>query len=272
MPNNKQYLKDPRFTAENLTIDDASKGYVEGTSRVTLRDTNITRSSIWAYTGDIAVIGGTHDKLKITAYAPDGTTNVCIEGDICTNSVTINPGSNVTLKGTWKLDGACFTGSLSANVESLKSDEAYKEEHYYSPIEDVQKVWADGHIGRALFYDSFHAANTLLEGAYKVHQFCVAPEVHTLETCRCGLYYPLMLFGEDLAVLYYMLANPSLSECVPHAVSSLPKGFLEDELNTLFSKRFYDTDYGGGAYIDSYLEYTLARYGINAPEPLFLSD
>lgn len=272
VPNNKRYLKDPRFTAENLTIDDASYCYAEGTSRVTLCDTNITRSSIWAYTGDIAVIGGTHDKLKITTYAPTDIVNVHIEGDITTNSVTINPGSNVTLKGSWKLDGACFSGNLSANVESLKSDEVYKEEHYYAPMEDVQKVWADGRIGRSLFYDSFHAANTLLEGAYKVHQFCVAPEVHTLETCRCGLYYPLMLLGEGLAVLYYMLANPSLAECVSDAVSSLPKGFLEDALNALFSKRFYDTDYGGGAYISSDLEYTLARYGINAPEPLFLSD
>ena len=272
MPNNKRYLKDPHFTVENLTIDDASNCYAEGTSRVTLRDTNITHSLIWAYTGNISVIGGTHDKLKITAYAPAGTVNVHIVGDITTNSVTINPGSNVTLKGSWNLEDACFSGNLSANIESLKSDEAYKEEHYYAPMEDVQKVWADGRIGRVLFYDSFHAANTLLEGAYKVHQFCVAPEVHTLETCRCGLYYPLMLFGEDLAVLYYMLANPSLAECVPHAVSSLPKGLLEDELNALLSKRFYDTDYGGGAYISSDLEYTLARYGINAPEPLFLSD
>lgn len=272
MPNDKRYLKDPHFTVENLTIDDASNCYAEGTSRVTLQDTNITRSSIWAYTGDIAVIGGTHDKLKITTYAPTDIVNVHIEGDITTNSVTINPGSNVTLKGSWKLDGACFSGNLSANIESLKSDEAYREEHYYSPMEDVQKVLADGHTGRALFYGAFYVANTLLEGAYKVHQFCVAPEVHTLETCRCGLYYPLMLLGEDLAVLYYMLVNPSLAECVPDAVSSLPKGFLEDELNALFSKRFYNTDYGGDPYISSDLEYTLARYGLNAPEPLFLSD
>ena len=272
MPNDKHYLKDPHFTVENLTIDDASNCYAEGTSRVTLQDTNITHSLIWAYTGNIAVIGGTHDKLKITAHAPAGTVNVHIEGDITTSSVTINPGSNVTLKGSWNLEDACFSGNLSANIESLKSDEAYKEEHYYTPIEDVQKVWMDGRIGRALFYDSFHAANTLLEGAYKVHQFCVAPEVHALETCRCGLYYPLMLLGEDLAVLYYMLVNPSLAECVPDAVSSLPKGFLEDELNALFSKRFYNMDYGGDPYISSDLEYALARYGLNAPEPLFLSS
>lgn len=272
MPNNKRYLKDPHFTVENLTIDDASNCYAEGTSRVALRDTNITRSSIWAYTGNIAVIGGTHDKLKITAYAPAGTVNVHIEGDISTSCVTINPGSNVTLKGSWNLEDACFSGNLSANIESLKGDEVYAEEPRYAPMEDVQKVWVDGRIGRILFYDSFHAANTLLEGAYKVHQFCVAPEVHTLETCRCGLYYPLMLLGEDLAVLYYMLVNPSLAECVPDAVSSLPKGFFEDELNALFSKRFYDTDYGGGVYISSDLEYALARYGLNAPEPLFLSN
>lgn len=272
MPNTKRYLKDPRFTTKNLTIDDASSCYAEGTSRVTLRDTNIARSSIWAYTGDIAVVGGTHDQLRITTYAPADIVNIHIEGDIATNSVTINPGSNVTLKGSWKLDGACFSGNLSANVESLKGDEVYREEHYYSPMEDVQKVWMDGRIGRALFYDSFHAASKLLEGAYKVHQFCVAPDVHAFEACRCGLYYPLMLLGEDLAVLYYMQANPSLAECVPEAVSSLPIRFLEDELNALFSKRFYNTDYGGDPYISSDLEYTLARYGLNAPEPLFLSS
>lgn len=80
MPNDKRYLKDPHFTVENLTIDDASNCYAEGTSRVTLQDTNITHSLIWAYTGNIAVIGGTHDKLKITAHAPAGTVNVHIEG------------------------------------------------------------------------------------------------------------------------------------------------------------------------------------------------
>lgn len=275
MPNNKRYLEDPRFISENLSIDDASNCYAEDTSRVTLRNTNITRSSIGAYTGNITVIGGTHDKLKITTYTPDGTVNVHVEGDIHTKSVTINPHCNLTLKGSWKLDGACFTGSLSAHVESLDSKETYTEEHYYAPKEDVQEAWRDGHISSMLFYDSSYATQALLEGAYKVHQFCVAPEVHAFETCRCGLYYPLMLLGEDLAVLYYMVANPSLAKCVPHAVSSLPKGFLEDELNALFNKifyNFYNTGNDGDKRISSNLKETLTHYGISAPEMLVLSD
>lgn len=275
MPNTKRYLKDPRFTTKNLTIDDASSCYAEGTSRVTLRDTNIARSSIGAYTGNITVIGGTHDKLKITTYTPDGTVNVYVEGDIHTKSVTINPRCNLTLKGSWKLDGACFTGSLAANVESLKSDETYKEEHYYAPVEDVKEAWRDGYILSMLFYDSSYATQALVEGTYKVHQFCVTPEVHALETCRCGLYYPLMLLGEDLAVLYYMLANPRLADYVPDAVSSLPKSFLEDELNTLFNKifyNFYNTDDGGGKRISSNLKDTLLTYGISSPEMLFHSE
>lgn len=275
MPNTKRYLKDPRFTTKNLTIDDASSCYAEGTSRVTLRDTNIARSSIGAYTGNITVIGGTHDKLKITTYTPDGTVNVYVEGDIHTKSVTINPRCNLTLKGSWKLDGACFTGSLAANVESLKSDETYKEEHYYAPVEDVKEAWRDGYILSMLFYDSSYATQALVEGTYKVHQFCVTPEVHALKTCRCGLYYPLMLLGEDLAVLYYMLANPRLADYVPDAVSSLPKSFLEDELNTLFNKifyNFYNTDDGGGKRISSNLKDTLLTYGISSPEMLFHSE
>ena len=275
MPKTKRYLKDPRFTTKNLTIDDASSCYAEGTSRVTLRDTNIARSSIGAYTGNITVIGGTHDKLKITTYTPDGTVNVYVEGDIHTKSVTINPRCNLTLKGSWKLDGACFTGSLAANVESLKSDETYKEEHYYAPVEDVKEAWRDGYILSMLFYDSSYATQALVEGTYKVHQFCVTPEVHALETCRCGLYYPLMLLGEDLAVLYYMLANPRLADYVPDAVSSLPKSFLEDELNTLFNKifyNFYNTDDGGGKRISSNLKDTLLTYGISSPEMLFHSE
>ena len=275
MPNTKRYLKDPRFTTKNLTIDDASSCYAEGTSRVTLRDTNIARSSIGAYTGNITVIGGTHDKLKITTYTPDGTVNVYVEGDIHTKSVTINPRCNLTLKGSWKLDGACFTGSLAANVESLKSDETYKEEHYYAPVEDVKEAWRDGYILSMLFYDSSYATQALVEGTYKVHQFCVTPEVHALETCRCGLYYPLMLLGEDLAVLYYMLANPRLADYVPDAVSSLPKSFLEDELDTLFNKifyNFYNTDDGGGKRISSNLKDTLLTYGISSPEMLFHSE
>lgn len=246
-----------------------------GVARVTLRDTNIARSSIGAYTGNITVIGGTHDKLKITTYTPDGTVNVYVEGDIHTKSVTINPRCNLTLKGSWKLDGACFTGSLAANVESLKSDETYKEEHYYAPVEDVKEAWRDGYILSMLFYDSSYATQALVEGTYKVHQFCVTPEVHALETCRCGLYYPLMLLGEDLAVLYYMLANPRLADYVPDAVSSLPKSFLEDELNTLFNKifyNFYNTDDGGGKRISSNLKDTLLTYGISSPEMLFHSE
>lgn len=275
MPNNKRYLEDPRFITENLSIDNASNCYAEDASRVTLRNTNIARSSIGAYTGNITVIGGTHDKLKITTYTPDGTVNVHVEGDIHTKSVTINPRCNLTLKGSWKLDGACFTGSLAANVESLKSDETYKEEHYYAPVEDVKEAWRDGYILSMLFYDSSYATQALVEGTYKVHQFCVTPEVHTLETCRCGLYYPLMLLGEDLAVLYYMLANPRLADYVPDAVSSLPKSFLEDELNALFNKifyNFYNTDDGGGKRISSNLKDTLLTYGISSPEMLFHSE
>ena len=126
-----------------------------------------------------------------------------------------------------------------------------------------------------LFYDSSYATQALVEGTYKVHQFCVTPEVHALETCRCGLYYPLMLLGEDLAVLYYMLANPRLADYVPDAVSSLPKSFLEDELNTLFNKifyNFYNTDDGGGKRISSNLKDTLLTYGISSPEMLFHSE
>lgn len=274
MLNTKRYLKDPRFTTENLTIDDASNCYTEGTSRVTLRNTNITRTSIGAYTGDITVIGGNHDDLKITTYVPTGSVNVHVEGNIRTKSVTINPRCNLTLKGTWKLDGACFAGSLAANVESLDSNETYKEEHYYAPVEDVKDAWRDGYILSMLFYDSSYATQALLEGAYKVHQFCVAPEGHALNTCRCGLYYPLMLLGEDLAVLYYMLTNPHLAEYVPDAISSLPKGFLEDELNALFNKIFYNfyNTGGDGTRISSNLKDTLLTYGITAPEMLFLSD
>lgn len=266
MPNTKAYLSDPRVTTENLTIDDETKIIIEDDSRVTLRNTTISKSNIRAYAGNITIDGGAHTKLEVTTYSGDETSNVCISGNIHTKKFIINPLSNITLAGSCKLEECAVSGSFELDIESLGNENLVSEVFRYDP-NDVDTAYADGWVWHNPRYCASSVSVALLEGAYNVRRFCVYPNVHVSETCLCGLCYPLLLEGHALAVLYYIQANPNLTEYYSMILSSIPQGDVKDAVSEGLDD--FRNNRGYRERTPSKLKETLTSFGINDLNTLF---
>lgn len=266
MPNTNAYLSDPRVTTENLTIDDETKIIVEDDSRVTLQNTTISKSNIRAYAGNITINGGTHTNLNAILHAGEGSCNVLFLGDIHTKNLIINPQSNVTLTGSCKLDSVAFTGSFELDIESLGNENLVSEVFRYDP-NDVDTAYADGWVWHNPRYCASSVSVALLDGAYNVHRFCVYPNVHVSKTCVCGLYYPLLLEGHALAVLYYIQANPNLTEYHSMILSSIPQGDVKDAVSEALDDFRNNRRFRGRT--PSNLKETLTSFGINDLNKLF---
>lgn len=266
MSNTKAYLADPRVTTENLTIDDATKIIVEDDSRVTLRNTSISKSNIRAYAGNITINGGAHTNLNATLHAGEGSCNVLFSGDIHTENLVINPQSNVTLTGSCKLDGVAFAGSFVLDVESF-GDEKLDNEVFRYDYEDVDNAYVNGWVWHNPRYCASSVSTSLLDGAYNVHRFCLCPDLHVSETCLCGLCYPLLLEGYALAVLYCIQANPNLTEYHSIILSSIPQGDVKDAVSEALDD--FRNNRGFRERTPSKLKETLASFGINDLNTLF---
>lgn len=266
MPNTKAYLSDPRVTVENLTVDDETKIIVEDDSRVTLQNTTISKSNIRAYAGNITINGGTHTNLNATLHAGEGSCNVLLLGDIHTKNLIINPQSNVTLTGSCKLDSVAFTGSFVLDIESF-GDEKLDNMVFSYDYEDVDSAYVNGWVRHNPRYCTSSVSTSLLDGAYNVRRFCVYPNVHVSETCLCGLFYPLLLEGHALAVLYYIQANPNLTEYHSMILSSIPQGGVKDAVSEALDD--FRNNRGYRERTPSKLKETLASFGINDLNTLF---
>lgn len=266
MPNTKAYLSDPRVTTKNLTIDDETKIIVEDDSRVTLRNTTISKSNIRAYAGNITIDGGTHTKLNATLHAGEGSCNVLFSGDIHTKNLVINPQSKVTLTGSCKLDGVVFVGSFELDVETFGNEKLDNEVFRYD-YEDVDSAYVNGWVWHNPRYCASSVSVALLDGAHNVRRFCLCPDLHVSKTCLCGLCYPLLLEGHALAVLYYIQANPNLTEYHSMILSSIPQGDVKDAVSEALDD--FRNNRGYRERTPSKLKEALTSFGINDLNKLF---
>lgn len=79
----------------------------------------------------------------------------------------------------------------------------------------------------------------LSQSGVTVKTFCIAPKIHNSDSCRCGMYYPLLLLRHPLAIIYFIKAVDGLEKHVPEAYSNLTWAQLTQMLNDVNERNDY---------------------------------
>lgn len=82
----------------------------------------------------------------------------------------------------------------------------------------------------------------LSQSGVTVQTFCIAPKIHNSDSCRCGMYYPLLLLRHPLAITYFIKAVDGLEKCVPEAYSNITWAQLTQMLNDVNERNDYLID------------------------------
>lgn len=82
----------------------------------------------------------------------------------------------------------------------------------------------------------------LSQSGVTVKTFCVAPKIHNSDSCRCGMYYPLLLLRHPLAITYFIKAVDGLEQYIPEAYSNLAWAQLTQMLNDVNERNDYLVD------------------------------
>lgn len=218
--------------------------------------------------------GGTHKGLTVctyTGFIPDQSVNnpatISITGNVNSEELVIMPsvcqGStplnrrrhNMKLQGSWSAYKVKLWGNLGINMTAS----AYKETASYgassvpgwfqddTPAIVMRNVRLAFNLEElvttgtpddrdAVFVESLNLSQKLLKSGTTVHQFCALMDTHKDESCRCGLYYSLLLIREPLAIAYYLRHNPALAHQEPEPLQAISESMLEDALREkLFS-------------------------------------
>lgn len=98
-----------------------------------------------------------------------------------------------------------------------------------------------------VYCNTLKAAQQVLESGCTINQFCAFKDAHYRPSCRCALYYPLLLELNPLALMYFLDAGVHTKQYVSELYNSIPRAQVEDTLNTAISKRpvrLTRTEYG----------------------------
>lgn len=218
--------------------------------------------------------GGTHKGLWVCTYAgfiPRQSVNnpatISIIGDVNSVELTIIPNicagytalnrrrHNMKLQGSWSAYSVKLWGNLGINMTAP----AHKETASYgtssapdwfqddTPAIVMRNVRLAFNLEELVttgtpddrddvFVESLTLSQKLLKSGTTIHQFCALMDTHKDESCRCGLYYSLLLIREPLAIAYYLRHNPALAHLEPEPLQGVSESMLEDALREkLFS-------------------------------------
>lgn len=212
--------------------------------------------------------GGTHKGLWVCTYAgfiPSQSVNnpatFSIVGNVSSEELIIMPSvcqgytplnrrrHNMKLQGSWSAYKVKLWGNLGINMTAP----AHKETASYgtssapdwfqddTPAIVMRNVWLAFNLEElvttgtpddrgAVFAESLTLSQKLLKSGTTIHQFCALMDTHKDESCRCGLYYSLLLIREPLAIAYYLRHNPVLAHLEPEPLQAVSESMLEDAL------------------------------------------
>ena len=95
-------------------------------------------------------------------------------------------------------------------------------------------------------YSTLITSSKMIKGGFKMKRFCALPKVHKRENCLCAIYYPALLFGNPLAVTYYLKAN-GLGNHIPEEHKGKSWSELEQVLNRETAELGSRLERGGSA-------------------------
>lgn len=182
---------------------------------------------------------------------------------------------NLHLRGTWSMCNTQLWGNLGFDLETAneitlnnlwgypgKSPEwllvnGYPErvpEVIFNDVQPDYSLWqlvaclgAERDVVEKVYCNTLKAARQVLESGCTINQFCAFKDAHYRPSCRCALYYPLLLELNPLALMYFLDAGVHTKQYVSELYNSIPRAQVEDTLNTAISKRpvkLTHTEYG----------------------------
>lgn len=227
------------LTGNTLVEDSTIEGvFTTGELNLTLRDTTVSHSEFT----------GVHRK----ADSP----NISVTGGELTN-VHVRMGANLNLSGNVLLDKVFFSGGdISISGDAHIKDSNFggwfdlKALESHTPMSDLTGFYLlplllkpkfeyrvrknHGKVENVDFTESADStlitSSKMIEGGFKMERFCALPKVHKRDNCLCALYYPVLLFGNPLAVTYYLKAN-GLENHIPEEHKGKSWVELEQVLN-----------------------------------------
>lgn len=212
--------------------------------------------------------GGVHKGLDIVTYKGftidrrfDNPFTINIRGNINSYMLSITHGNclgetmlnyrrhNMILEGDWSAYGVNLWGNLGINMTAptYKDASVYDKERVPSWFDDntpavvmrgvniafnLEEIVTTGSADnrRDVFQEAHKLAVQVINSGATIHRFCALMDIHKDESCRCGLYYSLLLLLDPLAIAYYIRYTPALAHLMGATVSDIPNGMLEDAL------------------------------------------
>lgn len=183
---------------------------------------------------------------------------------------------NLHLRGTWSMRDTRLWGNLGFDLETSNEitlnnlmkrpdDESpvylladgYPEkvpEVIFNDVEPDYSLWqlvtylgTERDAVEKVYCNTLKAAQQVLKSGCTINQFCAFKDAHYHPSCRCALYYPLLLELNPLALIYFLDAGVHTKQYVSELYTSLPRAQVMDALNSAIAKRpvrLTRTEYG----------------------------
>lgn len=236
---NSRIYHTAELTGNTLVEDSAIEGvFTTGELNLTLRDTTVSHSEFTGahYKADspnISVTGGELTNVHVRLGA-----DLNLSGNVLLDKVFFS-GGNISISGDAHIESSNFGGWFDLNAPEshttmsdltgfyllpllLKPKFEYRVRKNYGKAEEMDFTESA--------YSALITSSKMIEGGFKMKRFCALPKVHKRDNCLCALYYPALLFGNPLAVTYYLKAN-GLENHIPNEHAGKSWAELEQVLN-----------------------------------------
>lgn len=116
---------------------------------------------------------------------------------------------------------------------------------FNQPIEEIERRFhVDGEVDTYNYSKvleksisgTLRAARSVTQNGATINRFCVAPDAHIYDDCKCALYYPLLLEGDTAGILYF-LKVAGLEEHIPLPYKYLSFAQLRDMMTSIVNER-----------------------------------
>lgn len=250
-------VRGAEVTNGSLNCDNAT------VSTLAVRDSNVT-------------VRGAKAELLVAENGAD----VTITGDVQLNRVSFEQGT-FNISGSLSMASAVFmSGNLHAKIDHPDHHDVYDRKggrwittcpnnHVHYSLKGALNPPPNKYGNAKIFTDAVEVALGIAADIKfckaNIEQYCIAPNVHNnSDTCRCGLFFGLLLLGSQDAVAYFARAA-GVDTLLSEVYSNIPKATLEDKLSEdldkvakrrdegdMFGRIWEFTTYplGGGYYSD----------------------
>lgn len=229
-----------KIIAKDATIDGA---YIRGSSHLSIEGANYIGGQVW-----------------------NSSVSICTPG-VALSSTSFYDGSNFTLSGNFSSYCTSFYGAGVIDIESddhwLPGDNLWGEGRklatfnlldsvpylasaiFNQPIEEIEEQFlVNGELDTYNYSKvleksisgTLRAARSVMQTGATINRFCIAPDAHVYDDCKCALYYPLLLESDTAGILYFLkVAN--LEEHIPLPYKYLSFAQLRDMMTGIVNER-----------------------------------